>query len=56
MSRCETDGSHHQATEAKTSTDYDIPWPSYTDAERMHILQVLRRDVELRRVELERIR
>ena len=38
------------------NSDYDIPWRNYTDSERMHILNVLRRDVELRQIELERIR
>ncbi|KZS04301.1 Uncharacterized protein APZ42_032581 [Daphnia magna] len=40
----------------QSSTDYDIPWRSYTDEERLHILTVLRRDVQLRHIELERIR
>ncbi|EFX89822.1 hypothetical protein DAPPUDRAFT_220340 [Daphnia pulex] len=38
------------------SPDYDIPWRNYTDSERIHILNVLRRDVELRQIELERVR
>ena len=44
------------AADSSTSTDYDIPWRNYTDSERIHILNVLRRDVELRQIELERIR
>ena len=39
-----------------SNTEYDVPWKSYSDSERLHILEVLRRDVELRRMELERIR
>ena len=42
--------------DSHSSTDYDIPWRNYTDSERIHILNVLRRDVELRQIELERIR
>lgn len=38
------------------SVRYDIEWRSFTIEERLHILQVLRRDVDLRRAELERIR
>jgi hypothetical protein len=38
------------------SPDYDIPWRNYTDSERIHILNVLRRDVELRQIELDRVR
>lgn len=43
-------------TTSPSTTDYDIPWRSYSESERLHILAVLRRDVEIKRNELERIR
>lgn len=39
-----------------SSTDLEIPWKNYSMQERLHILQVLQRDVQLRRDEFERIR
>lgn len=39
-----------------SSTDLEIPWKNYSMQERLHILQVLQRDVQLRRNEFERIR
>lgn len=54
--KCRSDERTAPRTTPHSSNDYDIPWRSYTDAERIHILTVLRRDVELRQVELERVR
>ena len=56
MNETEVENVVRDESPESTTTDYDIPWRSYSESERLHILNVLRRDVELRRIELERIR